>query len=118
MKTLQAVRTQVAIRSAWEQSTTGSISKLMEDMVKALDKRERGEATFRFNDLAIGEIVKRMNLETIPKDAIMVLAAVDYCDKFWPERHGGIYMNSDVSFEVKAKKLAEQAWEAAKAYSL
>lgn len=110
------IRTQIAVRLAWEEKLHGSASKCMTQIGANFIRQIHGESDMTFRHKALGEIVKRMNIHAIPKDAKHALAALDCCDKLPREVIGnqldGIAFNSD----EMAMKLADIAWEAGKQY--
>lgn len=116
--TLQQIRIQIAVRTAWEDKLHGGVSKTMQQISASFARKIKGESDLSFRTRALGEIVKRMNIEGIPKDAKMALAALDCCDKLPQEVIGnqlvGIAFNSD----EMAMKLADIAWTAAQQFGL
>jgi len=110
------IRTQIAVRLAWEEKIHGGASKAMTQIGASFVRQIKGESDLTFRHYALGEIVKRMNIEGTPKDAKRALAALDCADKLPREVIGnqldGIAFNSD----EMAMKLADIAWEAGKQY--
>lgn len=116
--TVSQIRIQIAVRSAWEDKLHGGVSKVMQQIGASFTRKIKGESDLTFRHRALGEIVKRLNIHGIPKDAMQALAALDVCDKLPREIIGnqldGIPFNSD----DMAMKLADVAWEEGKKHSL
>lgn len=109
--TVSQIRIQLAVRTAWEDKIHGGVSKCMQQISASFARKIKGESDMTFRHKALGEIVKRLNINSIPKDAKHALAALDVCDKLPREIIGnqldGIAFNSD----EMAMKLADIAWE-------
>ena len=79
--TVSQIRIQIAVRSAWEDKLHGGVSKAMQQIGASFARKIKGESDLTFRHRAIGEVVKRMNIHGIPKDAMHALAALDCADK-------------------------------------
>lgn len=114
--TVSEIRVQIAVRTAWEDKLHGGTSKCMQQIAASFGRKIHGESDLTFRHRALGEVVKRLNIHAIPKDAKHALAALDCCDKLPNEVIGnqldGIAFNSD----EMAMKLADIAWEAGKQF--
>lgn len=108
--TMEQIRTQIAIRTAWEEKIHGGVSKMMQQMAASFSRKIKTESDVTFRDAALGEIIKRMNINNIPKDAKRAVYALDACDKLPREVIGNKLDN--VPSDEKAMTLANIAWDA------
>lgn len=109
--TLQQIRIQIAVRTAWEDKLHGGISKVMQQISASFNRKIKSESDLSFRTRALGEIIKRMNLEGTPKDAMKAMAALDCCDKLPQEVIGNKLVGIPFNSEEMAMKLADIAWE-------
>jgi histone H3/H4 len=109
--TVNQIRTQIAVRTAWEDKMAGGISKCMQQIAASFGRKIHGESDLSFRTRAIGEIVKRMNVEGVPKDAKKALYALDVCDKLPQEVIGNKLVGIPFNSDEMAMKLADIAWE-------
>ncbi|MNH68409.1 hypothetical protein D3C73_204900 [compost metagenome] len=116
--TVNQIRIQIAVRTAWEDKLHGGVSKTMQQIAASFGRKIHGESDLSFRTRAIGEIVKRMNVEGIPKDAKMALAALDVCDKLPQEVIGNKLVGIPFNSDEMAMKLADIAWEEGKNHGL
>lgn len=108
--TMEQIRTQIAIRTAWEDKIHGNVSKMMQQIAESFSRKIKTESDVTFRHAALGEIIKRMNINNIPKDAKRALYALDACDKLSREVIGNKLDN--VPNDEKAMALANIAWDA------
>lgn len=114
--TMEQIRTQIAIRTAWEEKLHGGVSKMMQQISASFSRKIKTESDVTFRSAALGEIVKRMNINNIPKDAKRALYALDACDKM-PREVIGTKLDG-VPNDEKAMALANIAWDATSEFGL
>lgn len=63
--TVSQIRIQLAVRTAWEDKIHGGVSKAMQQISASFARKIKGESDMTFRHKALGEIVKRLNINSI-----------------------------------------------------
>lgn len=107
---ISQIREQLDIRMTWEEQC-GGVSKTIQQISDHFNRRVKVEGDLEYRMRAIAEIIKRMNAEGTPKDAMKVMAALDCCDKLSEEVVGNQLDGLDVASDEIVSRLADIAWE-------
>lgn len=107
---LLQLRLQLAIRSAWEHHETGSVSKETNNCQSFIARKIKTEADMNYKCRAIGNVIRTMNIKSIPVDDETYLKALALIDKN-PELVQSKLIGLDQDSQEYAAKMAVLAVE-------
>lgn len=107
---LLQLRTQLAIRAAWEHHETGSVSKETNACQSFIARKLKTEDDMTFKTRAIGYVIREMNVNSVPVDDVIYIKSLALIDKN-PELVQSKLMGLDQDSQEYAAKMATLAVE-------